>query len=270
MKRSALRLLLIGILVAPGLLAGPRAASAQGPSLEEVLAGYAEARGAEAWSRAETLVLTGTYAAFSQRSDFTLLRRRGEEHDLYRLDFTLLGDPAIRARGAEGPWWRHPLIQPEPARLTEGPYREEMERESWFAPALLEAGARGVEVELLGSGEIDGVETVDLRLVFPGGVEEVWHLDAETLLEFAVDSQVVDWTQGTEPMARRAFFDDFREVDGLVLPFRVEVEFGARLETMEVASAVVNGAIDPSRLVAPPPAPPAPEEEAETASEEGA
>lgn len=264
-RRNRFRRPVSAALLAALTLSGPGLAAAGESPLHEILARYEAARGGEAWAAARTLVVTGGYAAFSQQGDFTLLRQRGAEHDLYRLDFTLLGEPAIRARGPQAAWWQHPLIQAEPARLVEGPYRSLMERESVFGPALLEARRRGIEVSLLGAGDVDGVETVDLGLHFPDGSEEVWHLDASTMLEVAVDSEVTDWTQGPDPMAQRTFFDDFREVGGLVLPFHVEVEFGARLEVMDLASVEVDGEIDARSFTAPPPVPPAAETEGEIA-----
>lgn len=235
----------------------PPAAPATGGDGEltasRVVERYLAARGgAERWAKLRSLTLRGTYAAFSQRSPFTLLRQRG---DLYRLDFTLLGGPAVRARDTGGPWWRHPLIQPEAGRLDEGPYVDLLERESRFGLLLLDHREKGVEVELLGPGEVEGQPTVDLRVTLPGGAEETWHLDAGTYLEVAVDSRVPDYTQSAEPMDQRAFFADFREVEGLVIPFQVDWEFGARLEAMTVEEVEVNPELDPGRF-SPPPASP--------------
>lgn len=225
------------------------AALAEAPSAAEIVERYVAARGgAERWAAVESLELSGAYAAFSEKAPFTLLRGRG---DRYLLQFTLLGSPAVRARDGEGPWWVHGLIQPEAARITEGPYKSLLERESIFGPALLGHEARGWKVEAASAGDVDGRPTVNLEVTLPDGAKETWFLDAETYLEVAVDSQVIDYTQGPKPMRQRAFFDDFREVDGLVLPFRVDFEFGARLEAMEVERASVGGAVDDSRFAPP-------------------
>ncbi len=239
----------------PALALAALAAAAASPAateeltVEAVVERYAAARGGVArWQRLRSLELTGTYAAFSYRHPFTLIRARP---DLYRLDFTLLDRPAVRARDAQGPWWLHRLLQPEAARIEDGPYRGQLEREATFEPPLLAAAGRGIAVSLLGPGEIDGVETVDVELTFPGGAREVWHLDAASWLEVAVDSEVVDHTQGAAPIRQRAFYDDFREVDGVVLPFLVEIEFGARLESMAVESVRLDPDLDPARFSPP-------------------
>jgi hypothetical protein len=239
------------------LLASPASATDE-LDAAGVVARYVEARGgAEGWRSLQALELTGIYAAFSFHEPFHLIRRRG---DLYRLDYVVLDSPAVRARDAEGPWGLDPLLLPEAAHITEDPYKTQLERESLFGLVLLDAGSRGIEVELIGEGEVEGQPTVDLRLTFPGEREEIWHLDPESWLEVAVDAQVFDHTQAATPMRRRTFFDDFREVDGLVLPFQVDHEFGARLEAMTVEQVRLNPELEDADFAAPPPPEPSGEE----------
>jgi hypothetical protein len=215
-------------------------------TVDGVIARYVEARGGvDRWKRLKSLELEGTYAAFSQQSPFTLIRARG---NLFRLDFLLLGSPAVRARDAEGPWMLNGLLKPEAERVTEEPYQSQLERESAFEPLLFEFESKGISVELIGPGDVDGVETIDLAVLLPSGAAEVWHLDAETYLEVAIDSEVIDLTQFQEPVAMRAFLDDFRPVEGLMLPHLVELEFGARLESMTVEQVVVDSELDMTRF----------------------
>jgi hypothetical protein len=233
----------------------PDGETAQPLTAEAVVGRYLEARGgAETWRRLESIEMTGTYAAFSEESDFVLLRRKG---DLFRLEYQLGGLPAIRARDTEGPWMQHLFLTEEPQRVTEDPYKRQLERESWFGLELLDWQTKGISLELLGAGEIDGFATLDLAVTLPDGGVETWHLDPDTYLEFAVDSTVKDYTQGPQEMTQRTFYDDFREVDGLVLPFSQETEFWARLETMRVASVKLNPKISDQRFSPPPTPPPA-------------
>ncbi len=215
-------------------------------SVDDVIGRYIVARGgADRWKAVQSLELRGTYAAFSQQSPFTLIRARG---NLYRLDFMLLGSPAVRARDAEGPWMLNSLLEPEAKRITEEPYQSQLERESAFEPLLFDRGSKGVLVELVGPGEVDGVDTIDLSLTLPNGAKEIWHLEANTYLEVAIDSEIVDLTQFQDPVPMRVFFDDFRSVEGLILPHLIELEFGARLESMTVEQVAVDSRIDMTRF----------------------
>lgn len=219
---------------------------------EDIVARYLEARGgAEAWRKVESLKIEGVFSVVSKRSDFTLIRQQG---DLYRLDYLMQDVPAIRARDAAGPWMLNAWLKPEVGRVTEDPYKRQLERESLFPLLLLDYEKKGIQVESLGSGDVDGIATIDLRITLADGQEEIWHLDAETYLEVAADSQIYDYTQLSEPMQQRIFYDDFRRVDGLVFPFQIEWEFWARLETMSVQEVTLNPEIDLA-VFGPPPAP---------------
>jgi len=243
------------IVLLPALMAV--AAVAEELTVEQVVSRHIEARGgAERWSEVETLRMRGSYSAFSFRDEFTLIRSRG---DLYRLDFTLLDSPATRARDGAGVWGLHKLLQPQAIHITEGPYPPQMERESLFLSPLFDYTARGISIELSGRGDIDGIETINLAVKLSDGWEETWMLDAETYLEVAVDSQVWDFTQAGEPVLQRTYFEDFREVDGLVFPHQIEMDFNHRLEGMTVREVEVNPEIPPAAFSPPPP----PEEDGE-------
>ena len=173
-----------------------RVASAEEPSAAEIVARHIEARGgAERWRGVDAIEMTGTYSAFSKRSEFRLIRKRG---DLFRLDFELLDAPSVRARDAEGSWMLHGLLKPEAGYVGDHPYKAQLEREALFPPVLLDYEAKGIGVESLGPGDVDGVATLDLKLTFPDGSTETWHLDALSFLEVAVDSVVMDHTQAGE------------------------------------------------------------------------
>lgn len=242
---------ILGVLAACALsVAPPAGGSTVAPmTLDAVVAAHLEARGgAERWRQVQSLRAVGTYAAFSLRGPFELVRQRD---DRYRLDFVLLEAPAVRARDAEGVWWQHKLLQPTPARLEEGPYLEQLRRESWFGPLLLDPQRRGVAVTYDGVAELEGTPCHRLTLTLPDGRIETWWLDGATLLEVAIDGSVHDFTQSGTAVEQRIFFDDFREVDGLVLPHRIDFEFGHRLESMIVDRYEIDPVLDPGRFSLP-------------------
>ena len=131
MKR---RSLLIGALCA--LVMVPAVALHAEMTAQDVVDRYLEARGGVvAWREVESLRMIGIFSVVSKRSDFTLIRQRG---DLYRLDYLMQEVPAVRARDAEGPWMLNAWLQPEVGRVTEDPYKRQLERESLFPPLLLD------------------------------------------------------------------------------------------------------------------------------------
>jgi outer membrane protein assembly factor BamB len=207
--------------------------------LNEILGNYEKARGGlDRWRQVETLQLTGTFSAFSESGPFTLQRCR--DH-LYRFDFSMAGDPDARGRDAQGLWWKYHLFEvTQPARVAMEPYHPQLQRESLFEPPLLAARDKGIKIEWVGAGEVDGQPTLDLLLTFPDELTETWKLHPETFLEVAVDSQTIDMTQAADPMDQRTYYSDFRDAEGLTLPFNIAREFGARLEEMKVDQVWIN------------------------------
>ncbi|MEM8931158.1 MAG: PQQ-binding-like beta-propeller repeat protein [Acidobacteriota bacterium] len=244
------------------------------PSLSQVLERHARARGgADRWAVVERLEARGIYAAFSESVPFVLTRARDADGflDRYRLDFRLMGGPSVRARDAAGAWHQHTLIQPEPSRLDAGPYQDLVERESLFGPVLLRAlGSEpptGFTVSLRGRGDVGGRPTIELEVSFPDDDVEIWSLDAETYLEVRIQGEVNDFTQSMAPMRSYWFLSDFRTIDGLVLPFRIEWEYGARLETMEIESWLVDPPVAADRFSFPAAEPTRDREHAEEAGD---
>lgn len=225
--------------------ARPSAVEAEELQLSDILERYTAARGGlDRWREVDTLASTGTFTAFSESGPFTMQRRR--DH-LYKFEFSMGGKMDARGRDSEDLWWRyHRFGITESARVEMEGYHRQMKRASMFEPALLAADEKGIKVKLLVEGEVDAQATVDLELTFPDESVETWHLHAETYLEVAVDSIIVDMNQAREPMEKRVFYSDFREVDGLVLPFYLAMEFGARLEELEFAQVKVNPELDPA------------------------
>ena len=103
---------------------------------------------------------------------------------------------------------------------------------------------KGHKVELTGPGDVNGQKTVALKVTLASGWEETWHLDPKTGLEVAVDSKVMDYTQPVSEMTQRAYFSDFKAVDGLVIPHRIEKEYGARATLMVIEKVTVDPPLD--------------------------
>lgn len=222
------------------LLASPAFAA---DSLDDVVRAYTAARGGlERWRAVASLELEGRFESFSQTEPFTA---RWARPGLYRFESVQQKRPLLYGRDAKGSWWRVGLYDHGWPRRTEGQDDAQIAREAELEPALLDYRAKGHQAELVGAGEVDGQPTVEIRLTRADGAVETWHLDAESHLEVAVDSQVFDYTQTGDPVGKRSYFSDFRPVEGLMLPFRVDAEYKARYTSLQVARAKVGGALSP-------------------------
>ncbi|MEM8961513.1 MAG: DUF1579 family protein [Acidobacteriota bacterium] len=236
---------LLSVLLLPPL---PVAADS---SADEIVERYIAARGGvDAWRAVDTMAIRGRHVNFSDENDFELLRQRP---DHFRMRFTQLGNPVVFGHDATGSWWRFPLFGFSWAWRTPGNDAVVLARLADFEPALFDAHGKGHQVELIGEDEVDGTPTIALRLTRDDGATETWHLDPETHLEVAVDETVWDLTQGPHDMNRRTYFDEFRAVDGVVIPHYMEQEYGARHVVIYVDNVDVNPDIDGDPFSMPPP-----------------
>ncbi|HVG08263.1 MAG TPA: PQQ-binding-like beta-propeller repeat protein [Thermoanaerobaculia bacterium] len=212
-------------------------------ALEEIVARYEAARGSrERWRALRSIEMKGTFTSFSEEAPFTLRRKRP---NLYRFDSRMIQKDMILAQDARGPWWLYPLYGVEsPAKMEEAPVVVMTARDAEIEPALFGYQEKGHKVVLAGRGNVNGQETLRLELTRSNGWVETWHLDPRTYLEVAVDSKVFDYSQMPQEMQERAYFSDFRTVDGLVIPHRIEKEYGARHTVTRVEKIRVNPEVE--------------------------
>lgn len=219
-------------------------------SLEEIVARYEAARGGrERWGALRSIEMAGTFTSLSQAAPFTLRRKRP---NLYRLDSRMIQKELIVAQDGEGPWAIYPLYGMEGPAKTDDPALVVMTaRDAEIEPALVRYQEKGHKVVLAGRGDVNGQATLRLELTRSNGWVETWHLDPQTYLEVAVDSKVVDYSQLPQEMVERAYLSDFRTVDGLVFPHRIEREFGARHTVTSVEKIRVNPELADSMFAMP-------------------
>ena len=228
-------------------LASTLPASAE--TVDEAVARYVAARGgSEAWQRLQSLRQTGRFTSFSLENPFEVLAQRP---NLYRRRAVSLDGPYTHGFDGKEPYWIQPFEENVPKK-PDAPYDGLVTREAEFEPALMDYRAKGHRAELLGPGDIDGEVTVQIKLIRQDGSEEIWHLDPKTGLEIAVDSTTWDFTLGEAPLAQRAFYGDWKTFDGVVLPMRIERQWGPRYSLTLVEKVEINAKIAPGAFVRPP------------------
>ncbi len=214
-------------------------ASAQTLSVDEVIQKNIEARGgAEKWAAMQTFIMSGTYTAFSEPAPFKIWRKRENK---YRFDHHMVKMDAKRVYDGEKAWWVFPLMGPPHSKPVEIPSKGDHDkvtlRERFFEPVFWNAAEKGNQVELEGVDDVDGQEAYKLKVTLADSTVENWFIDAESFLAIKMTGDTYDFGRKN---ALEAFFDDFREVDGLKFPFLIETEYGIRYRVFEVESVEVN------------------------------
>ncbi|HEX5720239.1 MAG TPA: PQQ-binding-like beta-propeller repeat protein [Thermoanaerobaculia bacterium] len=212
-------------------------------TLEEIVARYEAARGGrERWRALRSIEMEGTFTSFSEEAPFILRRKRP---NLYRFDSRMTRKETVIAQDAQGPWWLYPFYGIEsPVKMEDVSSAVMTARDAEIEPALFGYQEKGHKVVLAGRGNVSGQETLRVELTRSNGWVETWHLDPRTYLEVAVDSKVFDYSQMPQEMQERAYFSDFRTIDGLVIPHRIEKEYGARHTVTRVERIRVNPEVE--------------------------
>jgi len=233
----------IKMLAGLGLAAAISSAPVGAATVEEVIAKHIEARGGARWNEIETIRIEGSYTAVSQVNPFTIRRKRDRR---YRMDTTMIGAPSTTGYDGETLWnnGRRGLS------AIEGLDRSIFLRDVDFATPFFDYRERGFEVKLLGTVDFEGMDAIGIELTRPDDGEETWFLDPATYLEMGRVSPGNDWLG---PVERRTYYEDFREVDGVMIPFLTEAQWYTRHRLLEVDRVETNLAVDDELFVMPPP-----------------
>jgi hypothetical protein len=224
------------ILAAAALAVAPAAAM----TVDEVIAKNIEARGgADNWSKVESIALSGEFTAFSKTAPFKMQRTSEDE---YYFDHILDNKRVVIGYDGEVAWWEHTWMMPGAQTIT-GLDLGVLMQEIDFPSPLFDYREKGYQVKLVGE------PSIAIELTRPDETVETWHLDPDTYLEIGRISPGSDF--GT-PMEQRTFYDDYREVDGVVIPFLQEWQWYTRDRIMYVEEARINDGIDEDLFRMPP------------------
>lgn len=215
----------------------------QSLTVDEVIQKNIEARGgAEKWAKVQSMKMTGIYRSFSEESPFTIWRKRP---DSYRFDQQLLTYKGTICYDGQTAWWIFPRAGSEfdKPTVTPPPHDKFILREKRFEPVFWDYQQKGHKVELIGKEDLEGEEHYKLKVSLADTTEETWYLHAENFLETKMEGPMYDF-DFRRYMPMEAFFSDYREVDGVKLPFLIEQEFSIRYRIIKIQNVEINTTID--------------------------
>lgn len=202
----------VALLVAAGV-------SAQDATLEEVLqAHYETIGGLEAWKDVETMKATGTMVIGGGQIEapFVMFAKRPR---MQRVEFTYQGMTGIQAFDGEQAWMLMPFMgQTEPEVMPEDQARQ-MREEADIDGPLIGYEEEGIELELMGTEDVDGTPAYKIEVTMPTGQERFYYLDTEYYLPIKVEGER---EQGDQTVAFESIIGDYKEVNGLVMAHSIE------------------------------------------------
>lgn len=222
------------------LVAAARLAADELGADEVVRRSIAAQGGQESWDALRSLIVKGSFSTFSAENPFTLYLERPAhyrfEHKYGDFDMTYGFDGQIA-------WWSTTAFYSEASWPIEVPlhYRTQIAGDAIFGGPLLDHDERGHGIELIGRTDLDGEGVFEIQVTLANGSQETWYLDAETFLPAARVSPGADIDR---PLERWSYFSDYREVAGVRMAHRIEIEMGSRFQLMEIDEVEANAEID--------------------------
>ncbi|MFQ5739996.1 MAG: hypothetical protein ACE5JX_13395 [Acidobacteriota bacterium] len=233
---------LLGIVLAPSV-------QAEEPGLREILDRHYEAIGGlERITSVHSRKMTGKMVmAQGMETAITLLAKRPHK---VRIEFTLHGLTGVRAFDGSSAWMVMPFMgktEPEkvPPEETEG-----LKEQADMDGPLVNWKAKGNQVELIGKAKVGDSDTYKLKVTFPGGSTQYYHLNSGTYLLVKVSGsrEILGQELGFETTLA-----DYRAVRGLMLPHLLQSKtLGAGPgQTITIDKIEINPDVDDAQFVMP-------------------
>ncbi|MBI9066655.1 MAG: DUF1579 family protein [Salinivirgaceae bacterium] len=207
--------------------------------LEDIIAKHIKAHGGiENWKNVESLTITGSFTGFSVSSEFTTIKKRP---NLFKSEYRLGEFDITETYNGSTYWIIDPSLDIDFPRIMNSAEENVNLQKAEFCTPFFDYEKNGSKVEYQGEEVVEGVKVYKLQLTRKNGNNETWYLNAKTYLEFKMESV---WADYASPLRQETFFDDFREVDKIILPFYIERSFSIRNRITEIEEVKINKTVD--------------------------
>lgn len=192
---------------------------AQNLKLDELLQKYSKSRG----QNIQTVKMTGKMTqSGSPEFQITSFEKRP---DMFRQEMEVQGTKIIVAFTGQMGWIISPQLGSfEPQDMPSSVYSsliKELRSDpygSWYNP-IVNWKEKGNKIELIGMEDIDGKQAYNLKLTFTDNEVANYYMDATRFVILMVKEKSMEQGQMNETEDK---FSDFRDVDGVPMPFKIE------------------------------------------------
>lgn len=167
----------------------------------------------------------------------------------FRLNATIQGMEMVQAYDGNIAWGIFPWGgNSDPQKLTEQQTKD-LAEEADIDGALVDYQSKGHQVELMGKEDLEGTETYKLKVTTKNGNIRYIYMDSEYFLPIKITSKV---KQGESEYEIDTYQGDYKEVDGLLIPYSSEVKMGGNtIRQMTLEKVEINPDVDDSLFAMP-------------------
>jgi hypothetical protein len=188
------------------------------------------AGGSKAIARMQTLAMDGAFSSGPEEKPGTYTFR-AKQPNRYYTEIQIDGKPLIESYNGKSAW--HQTESGEIGTLL-GPQALEMEAAAEYYNTRLEALAKKkIGAAFQGHAQVRGRDALEVQLTYPTGVQWEVYFDPQTHL-------IVEEKATIAGIPRDIYYDDYRNVDGVKLPYKLEVHRGNDTYKVTVTRAAVN------------------------------
>ena len=188
------------------------------------------AGGNKSISRIQTVSIDGAFSDGSEAKPGTFTFR-AKQPNRYYTEIQSEGKTLIESYNGKSAW--HQAEAGEIATLL-GPQALEMEAAAQYYNARLQALAkRKIGAAFKGHAQVRGRDALQVELTYPTGVQWEVYFDPQSHL-------IVEEKATIAGIPRDILYDDYRNVDGVKLPYKIELHRGNEAFAVSVTRAAVN------------------------------
>jgi outer membrane lipoprotein-sorting protein len=212
------------------------AAAAHAQTVDEIIAKNIQGKGgAEKLRSVQSLKLSGRLSGRGMEAPFTIWSKRP---NMARQETQMQGQTMVRAFDGTTAW----MMIGTDAQEVAGPQATSTREQAEFDSPLLDYKTKGSTIELVGSETLGTAKVYHLKLTTKGGQVQHYMLDADTGLERQTS---VTLDQGGQPVTVVSDLSDYRDVDGIKVPFTVKQTVnGTPVSQLTVEKVEFNAPID--------------------------
>jgi len=224
------RYLILSILVFNGLAIYQSNAQKHDVRVQSILDHHAEAIGFSKRQTINSLISFGSIEQMGNDLKVTILQKRPNK---YRLDIHLDDGRITQAYDGRNGWSLNPYLSPDTITI-EGMELRQLIESSLFDGILFNADQLNYTLEYGGEDQIASSPSYILILKKPSGDRMKFFIDKTDYLIKRTEASI--FLRGF-PYESNSIFSDFREIEGMRLPFRIQNNNG-QLSTQIIVDAV--------------------------------
>jgi len=223
------------VLAAALALLATGAARAQDPKdANRVISDYLKATGGKkVIAKVQTLALDGNIVTSSDANSGTFSLKIKQPNRYYS-EIRSGGKTSIESYNGKSAW--HELDSGDTSTLL-GPQALELEAAGqYYNDRLQNLSKHKVGAALKGRAQVNGKDTIEVELTYPTGIQWQVFFDAQTHL-------IVQEKASLAGIQQEIDYSDYRSVDGLEIPYRIELHRGGDVYPIQVTQATINGVV---------------------------